>query len=603
MTLPRPRSGPVAGIPEGMPYAGDPLVGTLLDGRYRIEGVIAEGGTGRVYRAVQEALGRPVALKLMHAFAQDPRAVRDFAERFLREASLAGALQHPNVVTVHDFGSLADGRCFIVMELLPGENLADVMRRGPLDPLEVIELFGQILRGLRQAHRAGLVHRDMKPANVMISPGEDQRLVAKVLDFGLVKGLVADGSASGGAVAESAPEITQVGSFLGTPQYVAPEQATGRPADARADLYAVGVMLYRALTGRLPFDVRGSAAAVAAHVHDSVPPMSTRAPDVTVPAVLEAITLRCLEKRPADRWPDADALLAALLAARATLLEAALPESPALPPPEATLAPHRAEVHPGRTRGLLVGGFLAIAVVAILAAGVGVTVWWRSEERAGAVATPGLEAPIAASPVRDGLADDDVVFATVPPRDMEIVAATRDVWLLLSSEPAGADVVLGGRVLGSTPLAHRLAVSPGPRTRTFVVRRKGYVEESVEIDLSGEQATADVRLQRVGGGHASKAAAAGAATGAPPQAEPASEHSLSGVVADNVRFTGPEATAAARFINTATHSELLGAGIAPRQVAIILDKRPFGDVAMLAEVPFIGYKTIESVRAAARKAP
>lgn len=580
MTVTRPNDVP----PEVGPRTPDPLVGTLLDGRYRIEEVIAEGGTGRVYRAVQEALGRPVALKLMHAFAQDPRAARDFAERFLREASLAGALQHPNVVTVHDFGSLPDGRCFIVMELLAGENLADVMRRGPLHPLDVIDLFGQIVRGLRQAHRAGLVHRDMKPANVMISPGEDQRLVAKVLDFGLVKGLVADDLHGGGPVADSAPELTQVGSFLGTPQYVSPEQATGRVADARADLYAVGVMLYRALTGRLPFDVRGSAAAVAAHVHDAVPPMNTRAPGVSVPPALEAITLRCLEKRPDDRWPDADALLDALLAARATLTEAAVPiEEDAPPPPEATLAPHVAEPAPapaGR-RGVLVGGALGVLVTALLA--VGIAVGWPAP-------TPAVVAPVPApAPAAE------VVFAPAPAGAVEIVPATREVWLLLSSEPAGAEVLLDGAVLGTTPLARRLDVAPGPSVRTFAVRRQGYTEERVEIDLSGEQATADVHLSRVGGAQPAKTKAAAASS---PVAAPA----LSGIVADNVRFTGAEATAAARFINTATHSELLGAGIAPRQVGIILDKRPFGDVAALAEVPFIGDKTIESIRTAARKA-
>jgi DNA uptake protein ComE-like DNA-binding protein len=583
MTVTRPNADPA----EVGPRTPDPLVGTLLDGRYRILDVLAEGGTGRVYRAVQEALGRPVALKLMHTFAQDPRAARDFAERFLREASLAGALQHPNVVTVHDFGSLPDGRCFIVMELLAGENLADVMRRGPLHPLDVIDLFGQIVRGLRQAHRAGLVHRDMKPANVMISPGEDHRLVAKVLDFGLVKGLVADDQHGGGAVADSAPELTQVGSFLGTPQYVSPEQATGRVADARADLYAVGVMLYRALTGRLPFDVRGSAAAVAAHVHEAVPPMATRAPDVSVPPALEALTLRCLEKRPNDRWPDADALLEALLAARASLTEAAVPvvDDDPPPPPEATLAPHVADPPPApapvRGRGLFVA-LIGLVVVATLGVG-GVAVW-------GSVVAPAP--PI--EPIAAIVPLTEPIPAEVVPA--EVVPATRAVWLLLSSEPAGADVVLDGVVLGSTPLASRLDVAPGPRVRTFVVRRDGYVEASVEIDLSGEQATADVRLERAG--RAAKAKGAAAAGPAPAEAAPA----LAGIVADNVRFTGPEAAAAAHFVNTATHSELLGAGIAPRQVGIILDKRPFGDVAALAEVPFIGDKTIESIRAAARKA-
>ncbi len=592
MSATRPHDAPA----EVGPRTPDPLVGTLLDGRYRLEAVLAEGGTGRVYRAVQEALGRRVALKLMHTFAQDPKAARDFAERFLREASLAGGLQHPNVVTVHDFGTLRDGRCFIVMELLEGENLAEVMKRGPLHPLDVIDLFGQIVRGLRQAHRAGLVHRDMKPANVMISPGQDDRLVAKVLDFGLVKSAVMDLRGEGGGVVADVPaELTQVGSFLGTPQYISPEQAKGEAADARADLYAVGVMLYRALTGRLPFDVRGSAAAVAAHLHETVPPMAVRAPGVAVPPALEALTMRCLEKRPDDRWPDADALLDALGAARAALAEAVADEiTPVVPPPsEATLVPQVGE-REAPARGLLPLAAAIGVLLGVLAVG---ALFLHFRAPAGPVAGEVASADPTTAPAAD--VAPTVVFVEAGPAHVESAPEVREVWLLLSSEPAGADVVLDGAELGTTPLARRLALSPGPGIRTFVVRREGYLEERVEIDLSGEQATADVRLRRTGGARSVKAPeAAGGATGGA-----STGAALGAVVADGVRFTGAEAAASARFVNGATHGELLGAGIAPRQVALILEKRPFADVAVLAETPFIGEKTMESVRAAGRKGP
>ncbi|MDP2315248.1 MAG: PEGA domain-containing protein, partial [Pseudomonadota bacterium] len=181
-----------------------------------------------------------------------------------------------------------------------------------------------------------------------------------------------------------------------------------------------------------------------------------------------------------------------------------------------------------------------------------------------------------------------------PPPPAEPAPTSRDVWLLVSSDPAGAEVVFDGAVLGVTPLARRLDVGLETTTRAFVVRREGYVDQPVDIDLSAEQATADVHLQRVPAPRTTKGAkVAPAADGGAP--------TLTAIVADGVRFTGPEAAAAGRFINTATHGELLGAGIAPRQVSIILERRPFSDVAALAETPFIGDKTLESIRGAARK--
>jgi hypothetical protein len=201
----------------------------------------------------------------------------------------------------------------------------------------------------------------------------------------------------------------------------------------------------------------------------------------------------------------------------------------------------------------------------------------------GDVATPTRPAVVAPSPAFD--------FAPTDLSTVEVEPASREMWLLLSSEPAGAEVSLEGAALGTTPLARKVTIVPGARTRSFTVRRAGYAEEIVELDVTGEEATADVRLRRLGG---TKKAAETTGTAA-------AEAPLTAIVADNVRFTGEEAAAGARFVNGASHSELLGAGVAPRQVAIILEKRPFTDVAALAETPFIGDKTIEAIRAAARK--
>ena len=304
--------------------AQDRLVGRMLDGKVRLERLLGKGGTGRVYEGTQVSLGRRVAVKVMRPDL-DAEDERSFEDRFFREASLAGQLQHPNIVTVHDYGRTADGVCYIVMELLGGSDLKALMTHGPIPPSRTLVIFEQIVRGLRAAHRAGLVHRDVKPGNIRLTEGEDGRDFVKVLDFGLVKG-------------SEDTEITQDGTFLGTPHYAAPEQVKGDEADGRSDLYAVGVMMYRALCGKLPYWSKNPMAIAMAHVREPYPPMASRAPDVVIDPGLEAIARRCMHKAPDRRYPDAGALLADVVAARRLMLpdletgEIDLPDDLSLPP-------------------------------------------------------------------------------------------------------------------------------------------------------------------------------------------------------------------------------------------------------------------------------
>lgn len=292
----------------------DPLVGTTIAGRYRLERLVAKGGMGRVYLATQLALDRRVAVKVM---AQKPDAVSDpqFIKRFFLEASVSSKLSHPNIVTVHDYGEDAGGQLFMAMEYLDGEPLSTVIKRdGPLPVDRALSIALPIARGLRESHAHGIIHRDLKPGNVMLLFGKDEDAgdAVKVLDFGLVKIFRTEGEAYPADLAEL--DLTRAGILLGSPRYMSPEQVRNETLDPRTDLYSLGVILYHMLAGHSPFNGKTSIDIMHAHLHD--PP----APLLRVPEGVAALVMRLLEKRREDRFPDAQALiveLKALLAAQA----------------------------------------------------------------------------------------------------------------------------------------------------------------------------------------------------------------------------------------------------------------------------------------------
>ena len=269
---------------------------TMVDGRYRVLSPLGSGGMADVYCAEDTHLGRQVALKVLYRrFAQDA----EFVERFKREAQSAAGLTHPNVVNVFDRGQ-HDGTYYIAMEYLPGRTLKEVIsERGALDQESVIDIGVQILRAASFAHRRGVVHRDLKPHNVMLDDAGN----AKVTDFGIARA--------------GASEMTEAGSIMGTAQYLSPEQAQGQAANAQSDLYSVGIILYELLTGRLPFDGESAVSIAVQHLNDPPTPISALRPDVA--PELEAAVMRALAKDPADRWADADEFIRALEGARSGL--------------------------------------------------------------------------------------------------------------------------------------------------------------------------------------------------------------------------------------------------------------------------------------------
>jgi serine/threonine-protein kinase len=283
--------------------------GTIVDGRYRVVSRLGSGGMADVYLAQDTLLGRQVALKLLHyRFAQD----QEFVERFRREASSAAGLSHPNVVAVFDRGEW-DGTYYIAMEYLPGRSLKAVVREhGPLSPSDAIDIVVQILLALRFAHKRGIIHRDIKPHNVIL----DEEGRAKVTDFGIARA--------------GASDMTMTGSIMGTAQYLSPEQAQGHAVSESSDLYAAGIVLYELLTGRVPFEGESAVTIALKQVSAEPTPPSRLNPEVS-PA-LDAVAMRSLAKDPAQRFASADELIAALQQARVGV-------APALAPAQGNGAP------------------------------------------------------------------------------------------------------------------------------------------------------------------------------------------------------------------------------------------------------------------------
>ena len=269
----------------------EPESGTVVDERYRLDRKIGTGGMADVWLAEDTELDRKVAVKILHDnFAQDS----EFVQRFQREAQAAAGLQHPNVVGIFDRGAF-DGTYFIAMEYVDGPSLKDLVKGG-MSPKDAIDFTRQILNAARFAHRKGIVHRDLKPQNVLI----DDEGRARVADFGIAR-------------AGESSDITATGSVMGTAQYISPEQAQGKETTPRSDIYSIGVILYEALTGRVPF--QGDSAVAVALKQVSEAPRRPGAINPNVPPALDAVVMRALAKDPDARFKDADAFLKALDAA------------------------------------------------------------------------------------------------------------------------------------------------------------------------------------------------------------------------------------------------------------------------------------------------
>ncbi len=287
-------------IGAGDPSIVDPLIGRCISGRFTISRLIANGGMGRVYEAIQSPLGRACAIKVLHVGHQGETSP-EFHRRFFREASICSKLSHPNTVTVFDYGRAEDGTYYMAMELLEGRTLHEALGEdGPFTEERATHIARQICRSLREAHTLGVIHRDLKPANIALMEHGDEKDFVKVLDFGLVKNI------------EENDGLTTAGVSMGTPMYMAPEQVWGEPLDARTDVYAIGVILYELIAGRAPFRDSKPMKVLMAQVNEPVPPLRETNPDVRCSEHLEGIIFKCVEKDRDRRFASVDELLAAL---------------------------------------------------------------------------------------------------------------------------------------------------------------------------------------------------------------------------------------------------------------------------------------------------
>ncbi|OJT17704.1 hypothetical protein BO221_44935 [Archangium sp. Cb G35] len=380
------------------PRDGAALLPAVLEGRYRLLSQLGAGGMGVVYLAEHLGLRKSVAVKLLRGeLSRDPT----FTRRFEQEAIAASQIGHEHIVNVTDLGRTPTGELFYVMELLEGESLGTLLLRERYLPLwRAVPILTQVCRALEAAHARGIVHRDVKPQNVMLLRRQEQADFVKVVDFGISK--VMQGQPASG--------LTEAGAILGTANYMAPEQAAGGTVDARADVYSVGVLTYEVCTGTLPFRGDNTFATMLQHLEATAEPPSRRRPDLGLPPELDALVLSALAKDPAAR-PTLEAFRAGLEAlvpgrvplqltpAMATSRVPALPPavSPAPAPPavaepiEPTMVSTRSleAVPRARRGGLLVGGVGTL----LLLGGMGL---WAATSRTPAVEPPAVSAPVEA---------------------------------------------------------------------------------------------------------------------------------------------------------------------------------------------------------------
>ena len=454
----------------------DPYLGSTIDGRYKVEALLGEGGMGVVYRCTHTIIGKKVAMKVLRAdLARDA----EVTERFLNEAKAASTIGNAHIIDISDFGQFPDGATYFVMEFLNGQPLSKVLEGGqPLPVSRIIHMGRQLAEGLSAAHASGIVHRDLKPDNIFLIDRGGEKDFIKILDFGIAKV----------STSSEAAKLTRAGAVFGTPHYMSPEQAAGQPVDHRGDVYSFGVILYEMASGRVPFDADNFMGILTQHMYKSPVPIRALVPQPQdVPPGLEAIVLKCLSKRPDHRYQSMDEMIAEFDKLKQGAVPDAVPEMmsrsggfnvPAdyfmkghMPAPvPATPAQHSKQ----KSRWPLFAGL------------------------AGVLAAVGIVAAIFAKSSESGAHGQNPVATTAAPVVEPIgsgkAASNDDITLskqvALGVEPARAHIFRDGKDLGTSPVV--IDIEEGKLVQ-LDIKLNGYKDKRLVLD--GSQAKVSVALE------------------------------------------------------------------------------------------------------------
>jgi serine/threonine-protein kinase len=447
------------------------LIGYTIDNRYKVEAVLGEGGMGVVYRCRHKIIDKKVAMKVLRAdLARD----HEVTERFLTEAKAASAIGDEHIIDISDFGLLPDGSTYFVMEYLDGQPLSSVLQGNQPVPVQrLLHIALQLAEGLAAAHDAGIVHRDLKPDNIfLINRGGDKDFV-KILDFGIAK--VSTGTTG---------QLTRAGSVFGTPHYMSPEQAAGAPVDHRGDVYSFGVILYELACGRVPFDADNFMGILTQHMYKApVPIRALVPPPQEIPPGLEAIVLKCLSKRPEQRYSSMRELMSDLQLLKSGLVPEAVSDMMTrsggfnvpndffkmgggrMPAP-VPATPLGREAH----RWPIVAGFAGVAV----AIGLVVAVFAHSSS----------------SPASSSIVTAPTETAVAPPPAPSPAETITSLPVAIAVEPIDAEVLRDGSSLGTSPVVVEV---PAGKIVELLVNRSGYVSQRLVLD--GKQPKLMVRLE------------------------------------------------------------------------------------------------------------
>ena len=454
----------------------DPYLGATIDGRYKVEALLGEGGMGVVYRCVHTIIGKKVAMKVLRAdLARDA----EVTERFLNEAKSASTIGNAHIIDISDFGQFQDGATYFVMEFLVGQPLTKIVDGGQAVPVpRIINIARQLAEGLSAAHAAGIVHRDLKPDNIFLITRGGEKDFVKILDFGIAKV-----STSG-----EGAKLTRAGAVFGTPHYMSPEQAAGQPVDHRGDVYSFGVILYELASGRVPFDADNFMGILTQHMYKAPVPIRALMPQPQeVPPGLEAIVLKCLSKRPEHRYQSMDELIADLDKLQAGHVPDAVPEmmsrsggfnvpadyfaKPKMPEP-VPASPASARQ---KSKWPLIAGLAGVAAAIAIVGGIFAKSSQSRAQPEGLPTTAATSALTAAAPL------------SAP---QEPLTLTRQV--ALAVVPQEAHVYQGDKDLGTSPVL--LEVEEG-KSVALSVRMDGYKE--LELNIDGTKARETAKLERM----------------------------------------------------------------------------------------------------------